>query len=95
MAEAKDVLGFEIGNPLWTDLSAFSAEFSLVSPELDACVLLSESNDPWQPPDGYSRVSIARVEHPEGWLQPDDGMYDVLTPADVVQHIVRWMGSTP
>jgi pimeloyl-ACP methyl ester carboxylesterase len=93
MADAKDVLGFEIGKPLWTDLNAFSAEFSLVSPELHACVLLSESN-PWQPPDGYSRVSIARVEHPEGWLQPDDGMYDVLTPADVVQHIVRWMGST-
>jgi len=87
----KDVLGFEIGGQLWSDLTELSVDLPLVSPELDACVLLSEQSGPWQPPDGYARVSVSRVEHPVGWLQPDEGMYDVLTPADVIQQIIRWM----
>jgi pimeloyl-ACP methyl ester carboxylesterase len=90
-ADAEDVLGFEIGRQLWTDLNEFSVDLALVSPELDACVLLSEPRGPWLPPDGYSRVSTVGVEHPIGWLQPDDGMYDVLMPADVVQKVVRWV----
>jgi pimeloyl-ACP methyl ester carboxylesterase len=91
--DTRDLLGFEIARSLWTDLMEFSVELSLVSAELDACVLLSEQSAPWHPPDGYSRVHIARVEHPSGWLQPDNGMYDVLTPADVVRHVVRWIGA--
>lgn len=87
-----DVLGFRIGNRLWSDLGALEPDPYLLPDALDVAVLTSRPAPEWSPPEGYERWSRLTVPQPHGWLDPEDGIYDVLVPNAAVESITRWIG---
>jgi pimeloyl-ACP methyl ester carboxylesterase len=88
-----DVLGFRIGASLWKELRAFEPDPSGIADDVDVAVFANASSlNGWQAPDGYGRWAAIPVEHPRGWLEPEDGIYDVLVPSGVVYAIADWIG---
>jgi len=88
----REVLGFEIGPRLWDELERFDPSVARLSPMVDVSVFATRKTlAKWQAPDGYASWSCEEVQHPRGWLDPEEGMYDVLVPAAVVSGISKWI----
>lgn len=88
----RDVLGFRIPGRLWEQLRTFVPDPYMLPDDVDVAVL-GENHElaEWHPPDGFSRWTRAVVQHPRGWLDPGDGIYDVLVPSVTINTIVEWV----
>jgi pimeloyl-ACP methyl ester carboxylesterase len=92
-AGPRDLLGFEIPAPLWREIEALAPRPEALSPDLPVAVFASATTlSRWPAPAGFERWTAEEVRHPRGWLDPEEGLYDVLVPAGVVRRIVARVG---
>ena len=86
------VLGFQLGERLWSEIEAFRPSLDDVPLMVDVGLVADASVlAQWPAPEdraGWSTVPAAR---PHGWLAPDDGIYDVLVPDAAVQRLAAWV----
>lgn len=85
-----DLLGFHCSAALIASIRRAEMSIDQLSRRIDLLVLSEPSALGFQRPEGYDRLAVDEVEYPRGWLDPEDGIYDVLLPARALDRLVRW-----
>jgi len=85
-----DILGFHCSGALAESIRSAQPRIEHVSHELEI-LAIGGSVAGWRPPRTHYRVAIEEVPYPRGWLDPQDGIYDVLVPVEVLNRVECWI----
>jgi len=90
----RELLGFSLAEPMYREISdsTLAASNPLVDQEvlvLSGAAVLDDVRTALDP--SLTRVWYEEVSCPPGWLQPLDGIYDILVPLPLLRRTVGWI----
>ena len=87
-----DLIGFSVPRRLATELSKVSMAPYALRPDQSALCLGATMDDVSCLARHGARVETDTFDTLRGWLDPSEGIYDVIVPPDALDRTVKWLG---